>query len=146
MGVKQEGSERFERSLDPGRLMSRVNVVMGDVLERGKDSMVNKIETRGTGNTWQSPWGGRSASTPGRDDSGQMKSDVKGEVTEHTGTHVRGMLGWPEGSPEYYRHQEHGFFHVLAQRDVMEMGALRDASEETTTELVEELTKIARQM
>lgn len=128
--------------------MAEVQPIMKRVLENGRQAMVDHIETRGTGHVWQSSWGRnpRSASIPGRDDTGAMKSAVVGEVTEANAKHVEGELGWPEGSPEYFRHQEHGFYHVLAQRDVEEMGALRDASEETTNELMYELERLAKRL
>lgn len=147
MGVTQTGGEHLERSLDPALLMARTADVLADVLGDGKDRMVEFIETRGTLREWEKGWGRstRTASIPGRDDTGQMKSDVIGEVTSASAQHVRGILGWPDGSPEYYRHQENGFFHTIAQRDVEEMNALRDASEATTDDLVVSLTRLVRE-
>lgn len=148
MGVRQTGSERLEQRLDPARLMNRVERVMNDVLAEGAETMQDNIETRGTGNAWSHPWGpnGRTASSPGRVDTGQMLREVQGEVIASDNNGVTGVLGWPEGSPEYYRHQEHGFTHILTGEDVTEMRALRDAVDETTPKLFQELTKIAREI
>lgn len=148
MGVRVSGNERLERSLDPARLMTRVEEIVNEVLGEGAEKMRTNIETRGTGKRWSHPWGpnGRTSSSPGRVDTGQMVREVQGEVIASDNTSVTGVLGWPEGSPEYYRHQEHGFNHVLTGEDVEEMRALRDAADETTPELIYELTRIARQM
>ena len=148
MGVRVSGNEQVVRSLDPARLMQRVETVMNDVLGEGAERMQGYIETRGTGKRWTHPWGpnGRTGSSPGRVDTGQMIREVQGEVIASDNNGVTGVLGWPEGSPEYFRHQEHGFNHVLTGEDVEEMRALRDAADATTPELMDELTKIARQL
>lgn len=145
MGVRQSGSDRLEKSLDPARLMSRVETVMNDTLRDGAQLMQGYIETRGTGKEWTRPWGpnGRTASRPGRVDTGQMLREVQGEVVASDVNGVTGVLGWPENSPEYYRHQEHGFQHIITGDDVEEMRALRDAVDETTPRLMNALTKVA---
>lgn len=148
MGVTVTGESSLEQRLDPARLMKRVERVMNDELGEGAELMQGYIETRGTGKEWSHPWGasGRTASRPGRVDTGQMVREVQGEVIASDNTSVTGVLGWPEDSPEYYRHQEHGFEHVLTGEDVEEMRALRDAVDETTPKLFAALTDLAREM
>lgn len=145
MGVQVSGGNDLESRLDPGRFMKRVEVVMNDVLEDGANQMQSNIETRGTGREWTRPWGpnGRTGSYPGRVDTGQMVREVQGEVIASDSNGVTGVLGWPENSPDYYRLQEHGFYHVLTQEDVEGMRALADAVDETTPRLIERLTQIA---
>lgn len=146
MGFKQAGSEQLEAKLSSSVWSKRVRAVLESNLTEGANTMRQNIETRGTGKTWSRAWGGRgrTASTPGRVDSGAMVGDVQGVVTSETPGRVVGELGWPEGSPEYYRHQEHGFRHVLTQEDVTEMRALRDAADETTPAILDGLREIAR--
>ena len=138
MGVKVN-DRGLDRLLSPSLLMGRISTVMRETLEEARHEMVESIETRGTGRTWTKPWSGgtgRGASIPGRDDTGGMKGDVIGEVVESNAKRVRGVLGWPEGSPEYYSLQEDGFYNWLSRENVAPMRALRDASENATDKLV----------
>ena len=133
--------------LDQGRFNQFARQALGRDLGEGKAQMVQNIETRGTGKTWEHAWGpnGRAASTPGRDDTGQMKGAVEGpETVSGLPNGASGFLGWPEGSPEYFRHQENGFYNVLIGVDVTEMRALRDAADETTTEVIQSVRNYAR--
>lgn len=147
MGVKVTGESAIESRLDPGRLMQRVATVMDDVLGDGANEMQSNIETRGTGREWSRPWGpnGRTGSYPGRVDTGQMIREVQGEVTSISNKRVTGTLGWPEDSPDYYRLQEHGFYHTLTQEDVDGMRALADAEANTTPALMDALIRIAKE-
>lgn len=146
MGVKVTGDSDIEARLDSKRFMQRVAVVMDDVLEDGAHEMQQNIETRGTGREWSRPWGpnGRTGSYPGRVDTGQMVREVQGEVVSTSANRVTGVLGWPEDSPDYYRLQEHGFYHTLTQEDVDGMRALADAEASTTPALVNALIQIAK--
>ena len=132
--------------LDPARLMRRVEQGMSRVLEGGKQDMRAYIEARGTGRTWQHPWGGRTGSYPGRVDSGDMLNDVEGRVVASDANGVTGVLGWAEGSPSYYRHQEHGFHNTLTDTDVEGMRAFADAEADTTEALLDELLDIAKEL
>ncbi|AWY05865.1 hypothetical protein SEA_PLATTE_41 [Microbacterium phage Platte] len=119
---------------------------MTKAMDAGQDALKDAINTRGTGETWSRPWGrsGREASIPGRVDSGDMLSAAKGEVTGRDNHSVDGELGWPEDSPEYIAYQDQGFHHVIANRDIEGMFALRDAAELAERVLVEEVENIAR--
>ena len=146
MGVKVTGGQSLKRRIDSSRLMRETAQVMARVLKEGESEMVDFIETRGTLREWEKPWGrsARSASIPGRDDTGAMKNAVVGEVIEVNAFRVKGVLGWPEGSPEYFRLQENGFYHRLSQEDVPGMRALRDAADNTRSKLVVELIDLIR--
>ncbi|QDH92194.1 hypothetical protein SEA_DEJAVU_45 [Microbacterium Phage DejaVu] len=117
---------------------------MTKAMEQGEDALKEAINTRGTGNEWTRPWGDRSGSYPGRVDSGDMLNAAKGKVTGKDAHSVDGELGWPEDSPEYISYQDQGFYHVLANRDIEGMMALRDSAELAERVLVEEVENIAR--
>lgn len=147
MGMTMTGADAFLARLDPSRLMSEAESALSQSLEDGKSAMVGFIETRGTGREWKHTWGNnpRAGSFPGRDDTGTMKSAVQGpETVERNKDTVTGSLGWADGSPEYYQHQEYGFRNVLTGTYVEEMRALRDAAEQTTAELLPRLRKLGR--
>jgi len=136
MAVKTTGDFGV-KAIDPDRIMRNVEGAMEAGLHEGAEMMRQFIETRGTMREWSRPWGAsqRSASIPGRDDTGQMKNAVQGEIEDFSRDTIRGVLGWAPGSPLYYQLQEHGFFHVLTGEDVAAMYALRDAGEWTKEEL-----------
>lgn len=143
MGVSERGTDALLSRLDPATLMGKAKQALTESLADGKNAMVHSIETRGTGREWQHPWGGRAGSMPGRDDTGEMKGAVEGpETVTDTGTRVTGYLGWAEGTPEYFRHQEYGFRNILTGTYVEEMRALRDATDQTTAELLPKLRKL----
>lgn len=99
-----------------------------------------KIETSGIGREWTRPWNGRSSSSPGRVESGDMLNEFKGNLDYGNGSIV-GTAGWINKQVDYFRYQEGGFFHVLAQRDVEGMYALREAGEEGWEVLRQEAQK-----
>ena len=142
-----DGDRSLLDRLDQGKFNTFAKQALEGELAQGKAQMVNNIETRGTGKTWHHAWkpSGRTGSTPGRDDTGLMKRSVDGpETVTALPNGATGFLGWPEGSPEYFRHQENGFRNVLIQVDVEEMHALRDAADETTTEVIQSVQAYAR--
>lgn len=119
---------------------------MTKAMDAGQAALKEAVSTRGTGEKWSRPWGanGRQGSFPGRVDRGNMLREAKGEVTGKTAHSVDGELGWPEDSPEYIAYQDQGFYHVLADRDIEGMMALRDASELAERVLQEEIENVAR--
>lgn len=125
--------DEFEKALDTA-------------LEQGEDAMKEAIATRGTGRQWSRPWGDRTGSFPGRVDSGDMQSDVRGVVTSKTNDSAEGNLGWDENSPDYYAYQEQGFEHVITGEYIEGMRALRDSAELTKTTLIQEVEDIARRI
>lgn len=140
--VTLSGFAELEARLDPQRLMDQIQDIAEESLADGKRDMEASIKSRGTGKTWQKPWGGRAGSFPGRVDSGDMLDAVEGRVTRRTTTRVEGILGWPDGSPDYFRFQEAGFRHIMAGADVAGMMALRDASDSMRADLLERLERI----
>lgn len=138
--------------LDDLLRIERVNLpeefedAMSKAMEAGEVALKNAINTRGTGETWSRPWGsnGRTGSFPGRVDRGEMLSKAKGEVTGRSAHSVDGMLGWPEDSEEYIAYQDQGFYHVIANKDIEGMMALRDSAELAERVLIEEVENIAR--
>lgn len=119
---------------------------MKKAMDAGQDALKGAINTRGTGEKWSRPWGrsGREGSFPGRVDSGEMLSLAKGEVTGKGAHSVDGELGWPEDSPEYIAYQDQGFYHVIANKDIEGMMALRDSADLAERVLVDEIENIAR--
>lgn len=141
-GISMSGFEQLSARLNPTALVNKVEKAVDESLAEGKAEMRSNIETRGTGNTWSRPWGGRSGSYPGRVDSGDMLRDVDGKITTVNSHVVEGILGWEDGSPTYYGYQENGFYHVLAARDIEGMMALRDAVDGTRKDLIDRLGRI----
>lgn len=119
---------------------------MGKAMEAGQDALKEAINTRGTQRKWSRPWGesGRTSSSPGRVDRGNMLAEAKGEVTNKTAHSVDGELGWPEDSPEYIAYQDQGFHHVIINEDIEGMMALRDSAELAERVLIEEVENVAR--
>lgn len=141
-GVQLSGFEALSARLDPQRLMDKIEKATQESLDNGKTDMQHSIETRGTGKTWQRTWNGRAGSYPGRVDSGDMLHAVEGKITSRHSASIEGILGWADGSPDYFRYQNIGFYHRMAQTDVAGMQALRDASESTRAELIARLEAI----
>lgn len=144
-GVKITGLNDFLR-IGQIDLPQELEDAMEKAMEQGEDALKEAINTRGTGNTWSRPWGrsGRTGSFPGRVDSGEMLDKAEGKVTNKDAHSVDGVLGWPEDSPEYIALQDQGFHHVLANRDIEGMMALRDSAELAEQVLVTEIENIAR--
>ena len=119
---------------------------MTKAMDAGQDALKDAINTRGTQRKWSRPWGmnERTASAPGRVDSGEMLSLAKGEVTGKDAHSVDGELGWPEDSPEYIAYQDQGFYHVIIDEQIEGMIALRDSAELAERVLVDEIESIAR--
>lgn len=135
--MKTSGLDHLIERCNPVRVMGEIESAVEDSVKHGADSMRNYIETRGTGKTWAHAWGprNRTASTPGRVDSGEMLEGVKGGVTGRTPESVTAMLGWDKGSPDWASLQEAGFRHVLTGDTVKGMRALADAEIDTRVEL-----------
>lgn len=117
-------------------------------LQKGEEAMKEAIATRGTGREWSHPWGrnGRTASKPGRIDTGEMQGDVRGVITEVSEQRVEGNLGWDDNSPLYYALQDQGFTHVITGDEIEGMRALRDAAEVTERALLDEVDGIVRRL
>lgn len=107
-----------------------VDSAMVKAIGEGVDYGKNVIETRGTGKTWQKPWGGRVGSYPGRVDTGEMLEEFRGEVDINRAETV-GKLGWTREQLGYFLAQELGFTHNITNEEVEGMYALRDAADET---------------
>lgn len=144
-GVNISGLEDLLR-IERINLPDEFEGAMTKAMEAGQDALKEAINTRGTGNTWTRPWGrnDRTGSIPGRVDSGEMLAKAKGEVTKKDAHSVDGVLGWPEDSPEYIAYQDQGFHHVIADRDIEGMMALRDSAELAERVLIEEVENVAR--
>lgn len=140
-GTSSSGFDGTKRTFQSKGLIEQIERAVKESLEEGATAMKGMIETRGTGNTWTKAWDGssRTASIPGRVDSGNMRDSVEGKVTDVSETRVEGVLGWADGSPEYFGYQNSGFRHVLAAKQIPGMMALRDAAELTEQVLVEKL-------
>lgn len=140
------------RGLDDLLRIERINLpdefeeAMTKAMDAGQAGLKDAINTRGTGEKWSRPWGasGREGSYPGRVDQGNMLALAKGEVTGKDAHSVDGELGWPEDSEEYIAYQDQGFYHVIANKDIEGMMALRDAAELAERVLVDEIESIAR--
>lgn len=141
-GVQLSGFDELSRRLNPQRLMDQIEKATEESLAEGKSDMRHSIETRGTGKTWQRAWNGRTGSYPGRVASGDMLNAVEGKITARRPEMIEGILGWADGSPDYFRYQNIGFRHVMAQTDVAGMRALRDASDLLRADLIERLGRI----
>lgn len=131
-------SNRFEQK----SVLDKVEDAMETALEKGQDAMREAISTRGTGNVWEKPWGGRAGSFPGRVDQGDMLDDVEGKLLPRTPKTVSGQLGWDENSPLYYSLQEAGFNHSITGEEVEGMMALHDAAEVARRSLIQDLEQI----
>lgn len=148
VSMSASGFESVESLLDPGKFMREVAEVTESALQEGQKEMREMIGSRGTGKTWVKPWGKseRTASIPGRVDTGQMQRDAKGEIESKTADTVVGSLGWKNGSPVYMRAQEGGFRHNITGEDVSGMFALRDSGEAMRKKLVSELGGIVAEL
>lgn len=129
-----------------GSILDRAEKALEEALEKGEDAMREAISTRGTGKTWQKPWGGRSGSIPGRVDSGDMLDDVDSKILERTNDTVSGQLGWDDNSPLYYQLQEGGFNHWITGEQVEGMMALRDAADIAKRSLIADLQDIGKDL
>lgn len=128
------------------KITDGVEEAMEDAGIEGEELMRHLIETRGTGRQWSRPWGpnGRTASTPGRDDTGKMKRAV-GSRTLRKGGSAQVRFGWVSGTREdYFRYQESGFHNELVGIDVPGMYALQDARDETLNKLKDRLARLAK--
>lgn len=92
----------------------------------GADRMAEYISTRGTGNLWEKPWGGKTGSFIGRVTTGEMLRSV-GARAEQGPSQSRAAFGWIRNVQDYFKYQENGFYHVLAGYRIEPMFALRDA-------------------
>jgi hypothetical protein len=121
----------FPRRLEAARKQFRecLDQAMAKAIETGVEFGKNAIETRGTGKTWQRPWGGRVGSFPGRVDTGEMLREFRGEV-DIGRTETVGKVGWTKEQLDRFLYQELGFTHNLTNEEVEGMYALRDAAAE----------------
>jgi len=120
------------------------------VADEGVKRTKQKIETRGTGNSWAASWDsmpnatpGRHSSSPGRDATGQMKNDVTGQVV-NTGRSIETSFGWIDNYENYYGAQENGFNNMQANKKVEGMYALSDTAFEIINEAEKRLDVILR--
>ena len=113
------------------------------VADEGVKRTKQKIETGGTGNSWDPSWdsmpnatSGRHASSPGRVASGEMRDDISGSVSR-TGSSIVSSFGWIDKYQDYYGAQEGGFHNLKANKKVKAMNALSD----TEFEIIREVEK-----
>lgn len=102
---------------------------MIDAMSLGVETGKDVIESTGTDREWTRPWGGRSGTGRGRIDTGEMLDEFRADV-DIDRNETRGELGWIRKQEDYYLFQDLGFWHVLSQREIEGMFALREASEE----------------
>lgn len=126
MGVTTSGG--FKRSGDNAKRNAQFATCVAGAMDRamkfGATVGQDTIENTGTG------YQGRR----GRVDTGVMRDDFSGEVTERDEKRVVGTLGWLQSEPFYAKFQEHGFTHYLTGKHVEGMFALRDAGEQAWDE------------
>lgn len=116
-----------------------IEKAMRGAVETGVREGRQNIETRGTGKVWSRPWGpnGRTASIPGRVDTGEMRDQFKGSVSVEKSS-VVGEVGWTGSKEDYFLYQEEGFNHWITQKWIEGMRALADAKDVAFDLLVEE--------
>lgn len=111
----------------PEQLLSCFEKAVKRALDLGKDIMVDRVDTSGTGID------GRR----GRVVTGEMRDEIS--VQQYSKPNkVGGFVGWIEGTPEYARWQELGFRHYISGEMVEGMRALLSAKEEVWDEFRKE--------
>lgn len=118
---------------------------MLEAMRLGVDTGRDVIETSGTDQEWSRPWGGRSGGGRGRVDTRKMVDEFGAEVDIGNGV-VTGKLGWVREKEDYFFYQDQGFWHVLSQREIEGMYALRNAGQEAWEHLRAESEKCLRQL
>lgn len=112
--------------------------------EDGAFMVLENIETRGTGKTWQKPWEGREGSSPGRSHTGRMMKGVDYDFNPATkGGKTTAKFGWikPSQIEDYFGYQEGGFDHAITGEHIEGMYAVVDAYELAKLELEERLKR-----
>lgn len=117
---------------------------MQSIVEKAAEAMRLIIQTSGTGKTWTRPSSsGRTGSSPGRVDTGNMLDAVKWRVSSEGGNLV-GEFGWLDNQEPYFMYQESGFSHVGSGEWVRGMLALQDASLAAKEEFLTRLANALR--
>ena len=114
------------------KLEEGVEEILHESGESGASLMRTMIEARGTGKEWSHAWGEteRTASKPGRDDTGKMKNAVKYRVAPRANNRAQLRMGWVSGTRErYFMAQERGFTHNRTGEFIEGMFALQDSTE-----------------
>lgn len=144
MAVTSTGFDSVSQKLNPSSITGGIERAVKESVEEGATAMKGMIETRGTGKTWTKPWGrsSRGASIPGRVDTGQMRDAVEGKVTSASPTRVEGMVGWEDGSPDYFDFQENSFRHAISGQTIAGMQTLRDVHDIVEHSLTQKLRKL----
>lgn len=96
------------------RIEDGTDKALEQAVEDGAAIMKEMIETRGTGKTWSRPGpSGRTGSSPGRVDSGEMRDAVTSYFNPGTAKgNAVGQFGWRTGRKDYFGLQEGGFQHT----------------------------------
>lgn len=116
--------------------------VAREAVEYGAELMREFINTRGTGRTWERPWGGRDGSYPGRVNSETMLNAVTTRVVKDSAGRTQAHFGWLTVREDYFRYQEGGFKHnIKPNHNVKGMYALVDAAEAAFEYLKERLSE-----
>lgn len=86
------------------------NIVEDELIVAGKAGAAEGrdfIDTAGTGNSWATDFNGRSSSSPGRVDTGNMRDSVAYRIFQGKGVGLD--VGWVHHWEEYFGAQEKGF-------------------------------------
>lgn len=128
--------------------MAHIEDVSVEAVDQATDDgvtiMKELIETRGTGKTWSSTWfgGDRTASMPGRVDTGHMRDSVTKNPVKVSGKgNIYGGFGWLHHRDDYFAYQEGGFEHWRTGEYVEGMYAMVDAAELAFGQLQDHLRK-----
>lgn len=136
-------------------MMDEVVATVADTLV---DDMRQTVSSTATGKDWVTDSQGRTLSQmfnpaskrygshDGRIDSGNMFDKIRASQKVLNNTEVVYEVGWPEGSPEYFRAQEYGFRHWITGQHIQGMNALASAKDIGADLLQIELNKAVRDM
>jgi hypothetical protein len=115
-------------------ISAEVEELAAEAANFGADKMSEYISSRGTGNLWERPWGGKAGSFIGRVTTGEMLNSVQARA-ERGPDQARASFGWLRNVKDYFKYQEEGFYHVLSRIRIEPMFALRDARRDVVAEL-----------
>lgn len=132
--VKVTGSSKsleawFKESVED--VFGDVGTIVADAVEEGKNITKHNIETRGTAKSGKR----------GRVRTGEMRDNVKSEMTKKSDKEAEGKFGWIDQYEEYYGLQEEGFNHIGGVT-VEGMYALTDAADEVWANIVDDVKRV----
>lgn len=132
--VKVTGSSKsleawFQESFE--EVLGDVGDIVEQAIEEGKNITKHNIETRGTAKSGKR----------GRVRTGEMRDNVKSEMTKKTAKEAEGKFGWIDQYEDYYGFQEAGFDHIGGVT-VEGMYALTDAADEVWANVVDDVKRV----